>query len=127
MSINSIEKRIDKLEERLAPNKNRPFLLSDLSEEDAADLVRLHKSGCGVFFREFGGKCPVEPGHDLPIHKVLEYWAQRSVDILISFLSALARGDKEMIENARSLPELKPWVEWTENCVNKRRRSGIGL
>jgi hypothetical protein len=126
MSINSIEKRIARIQERLAP-KNQPFLLSDLSAEEAAAHIERCKSACQIFFREFGGKPPVEPAHDLPIHEELEHWAQSSVDIFIAFLSALGHGDEKTLERGRALPELLPWLELAETSVNERRRLGIGL
>lgn len=127
MSIGLIEKRIAKIEERLAPNKNRPFLLSDLSAQDAAVHVERCKGACQVFLREFGGKPPAEPAEGLPIHEELRHWVQQSVNIFIAFLSALGHGDERVLERAHAVPELVPWVEWAENCVNKRRRSGIAL
>ena len=126
-SLEARMKRVeDCLEKRLAPNKNRPFLLSDLSEEEAADLVRWHKSACQVFFTEFGGKPPIEPAHALPMEEELQYWVQKWIDSFIVLISALERGgvdNERIIERARALPELKPWVEWAERRFHKRAQA----
>jgi hypothetical protein len=124
--MNSIEKRVELLEDRLAPKGNRPFLLSDLSEEQAADLVKQYKRACQMFFAEFGENPPIDPAHALPIHEELRYWVQKSVNIFTAFLSALGRGgvhNEEMIERARAVPELVPWLEMAESCLRKRARA----
>jgi hypothetical protein len=127
--MRSLEARLkwveQKVEERLSPRKNRPFLLSDLSQEQAQALAGRYRRACEVFFSEFGGKPPVAPARALPIHEELRYWVQKSVNIFIAFISALGRGgiqNEEMIERARAVPELLPWVEMAESCIRKRAR-----
>jgi hypothetical protein len=126
MKTTSIEKRIEKLEERLTPKGNRPFLFSDLSEEEAAAVVEFHKNACQVFFLEFGGKPPVEPAQGLPIHEEACHWARESVNVFIALTAALGGGGvlgDDVVERARTLPELVPLVELAETCFRKQQKS----
>jgi hypothetical protein len=125
MKTTSIEKRIDRLEERLMPKTNRPFLFSDLSEEEAAAVVESHKNACQVFFLEFGGRPPVDPAQGLPIHEEARHWVKESVYVFRALIAALGEGGvlgDDVIERARTLPELVPLVEFAETCFRDRQK-----
>lgn len=123
---NMIERRIERIEEQLRPKQDNPFSFSDLSEEEATNMITLEKNACLAYHKEFGGDPIEEPEQSLTIQERARYWTGESASILTDFIVKLhqdriAGKEREEIKRARLIPELLPLLELAENSISKRR------
>ncbi|RJR47695.1 MAG: hypothetical protein C4576_09165 [Desulfobacteraceae bacterium] len=119
----NLKKRIECLEQRLIP-KAKQFSIENLSADEAVEMIDFHRRACLAFQQEFGGDSIEEAEQSLSIQEKARHWFTNSSNIVVKLIMEdhwardIEGEESEMLERARMVPELAPFVE----MVDERRR-----